>query len=508
MLAQGLKTTWIIATGVLLVLLGFTFFKQGTYDTGDSVLHFLHAKYSWKHPALLLDHWGKPFFTLVASPFAQFGFVGISCFNVLMVFLTWVAVHQLAGDLLPQRSWKSFLVIWGAPEVFLAQYSGLTEPLFAALLAWGILGLVRKKWWWACLALSFLPFVRTEGFLLLPVFALYLLLQSWPSFPSQSAFLPALRKALPYSLCLVVGTVIYSLIGAGYYDDLLWIFHQNPYQTQANYGIGNWGHFPQKYISLLGVPLLGLFYLGVLAGLLAPVLIRKANPNSRWHFLRGGNGAWRLIHACFAVYFGAHMVFWATGTAHSMGLMRVLIALTPLAAWIALRGWRLLETTLNLPNRWSKTISLLITLYLLIFPFSGNNASFKAHEFQQSPDQTQVRELWEIARPKWETEHSPLYICHPSAGWLTGLDPWLDFSSLEGIDPETLAPGTLIIWDNWFGTVEDGYPESYWLERADKFDLVASRQKSVRGKEIKTFLLVRSNKFDPINKVKPELQQR
>ena len=57
---------------------------NGTGDDGDSIFHFLYAKYALTHPELFLHHWAKPVFVFLASPFAQFGFMGIKTFNVLL----------------------------------------------------------------------------------------------------------------------------------------------------------------------------------------------------------------------------------------------------------------------------------------------------------------------------------------------------------------------------------------------------------------------------------------
>src|SRR5260221_7997255 len=50
---------------------------------GDGLRHYLVSRWCWKHTDLLFYHWGKPFFTLVTSPFSHFGHKGIQCFNLL-----------------------------------------------------------------------------------------------------------------------------------------------------------------------------------------------------------------------------------------------------------------------------------------------------------------------------------------------------------------------------------------------------------------------------------------
>ena len=50
--------------------------SDAPYDTGDGITHYLIARYSWDHPHQYLNMWGKPFFTLITSPVAQFRLKG------------------------------------------------------------------------------------------------------------------------------------------------------------------------------------------------------------------------------------------------------------------------------------------------------------------------------------------------------------------------------------------------------------------------------------------------
>ena len=64
-------------------LLFAAFQSEGSYGGADSFMHYYFAKYAFEQPHLLLDHWGKPLFTLMSAPFAQLGFIGIRVFNIL-----------------------------------------------------------------------------------------------------------------------------------------------------------------------------------------------------------------------------------------------------------------------------------------------------------------------------------------------------------------------------------------------------------------------------------------
>ena len=77
------RKDWIIPTLAFVVGLLVIYFFKGTGDHGDSVQHFLFARDAWKEPMHLMDHWAKPLWTLIASPFCQFGFDGVKVFNLL-----------------------------------------------------------------------------------------------------------------------------------------------------------------------------------------------------------------------------------------------------------------------------------------------------------------------------------------------------------------------------------------------------------------------------------------
>jgi ABC-type cobalt transport system substrate-binding protein len=84
-------------TGLLFtIFLVIAAHTEGSYGGADSFQHYLISRYSWKHPHLLLDHWGKPLFTLLSSLFSQFGFYGIQCFNILIGMITaWLTYKVL-----------------------------------------------------------------------------------------------------------------------------------------------------------------------------------------------------------------------------------------------------------------------------------------------------------------------------------------------------------------------------------------------------------------------------
>ncbi|MCB0786930.1 MAG: hypothetical protein KDC02_22320, partial [Flavobacteriales bacterium] len=147
---------------------------EGTGGSGDSEQHFLIARWAPVHPELYLDHWGKPLFTLLASPFAQLGFAGMKAFNALCMLGTLLMTMRLA------RRWElphpvlAGLFLLACPGVWELTFSGLTEPLFALGLVTVVVLAEEDRWRPAALVAGLLPFVRSEGLLVLGVLVCFL----------------------------------------------------------------------------------------------------------------------------------------------------------------------------------------------------------------------------------------------------------------------------------------------------------------------------------------------
>nr|MBP6432939.1 hypothetical protein [Ferruginibacter sp.] len=151
---------FICFTSTLVLIL----LSKGTYDPGDGVQHYLIAKYAIKHPLLLLDHWGKPIYTLLCMPFAQAGFIGSNIYNLICNTTTSFFAYQIALKMGLKNAWMAFILVFFSPLFFMTSFSGLTEPTFALLLTASILLMLNAKYTIGALLISFLPFARTEGF--------------------------------------------------------------------------------------------------------------------------------------------------------------------------------------------------------------------------------------------------------------------------------------------------------------------------------------------------------
>jgi len=186
---------------------------NGTGDSGDSILHYLYAKYAPVQPELYFNHWAKPLYVLLASPFAQFGFVGVKIFNVLVTLLTIFFTLKITQKLEIKNAILVSIIFICSPLYFILTFSGLTEPLFALFISISTYTALNNKFILTCIIISFLPFVRSEGLIILSVFAFYFLVKKeW--------------KMLPL---LLFGHIAYSIAGYFIYHDLFWVFTKIPY---------------------------------------------------------------------------------------------------------------------------------------------------------------------------------------------------------------------------------------------------------------------------------------
>lgn len=332
---------------IICIVISFTL--QGTVDSGDSIMHFLYAKYSFNHPSFFFHHWAKPIYVLFASPFAQFGIIGIKIFNSLFSSLTLLFTYLTAKKIANKQSFLTVVLLCFAPLNFVITFSGLTEPLFAFFLIFSTYLLISEKEISSSVIISFLPFVRSEGLILLGVFALYF-------------FVKKKYKILPF---LLTGHILYSIAGYFYYHDFLWVFTKIPYaKLSSTYGSGPLFHFVGQLTYVIGIP----FYILLVAGIIF-IIISFFNKQYR-EVTNKYTEKLVLIYGGFLAFFVAHSLFWYFGIFNSMGLKRVLICVLPFIALIGLDGFNFLTEKLIMNKTAGRITGLIIIAYIVIFPFT------------------------------------------------------------------------------------------------------------------------------------------
>ncbi len=419
----------ILAFYAVIAALTIHYFN-GTGDSGDSISHFLFAKYAPKHPELFFHQWAKPLFVLLASPFAQFGFDGMKLFNALASLSTIFLTYKIAERLNLKNSFAVAILMIFSPMYFALTFSGLTEPLFALFLAGGIYLLTKRKYLAAAILISFLPFVRSEGLIILGVFGIYLMIkQKW--------------KVIPW---LATGHVIYSIAGYSTHHDLLWVFHKIPYaRLDSIYGRGELTHFAKQLFFILGLPSFLLFLLGTIS--IVKDLIRKKTSRVMPVLVLGG----------FLCFFIAHSLFWYLGIFGSMGLTRVFICVIPLMALMMLKGFNLLTEEIIPARKNLDTIfKAAILVYVAVFPFTATHGSINFdRDLRLSVDQKNAAEVVKFLREN-EPRLPRIAYQAPYLNVVLDIDPF-DISKHKELNPESiksLRSGELIIWDNHFALLD------------------------------------------------------
>ncbi|MDD4109890.1 MAG: hypothetical protein PHH93_14330, partial [Prolixibacteraceae bacterium] len=229
---------YIFFTIFILIQVFLLLFNGSTYGGADNIGHYQIARYSFKYPELFLDLWGKPVYTTLVAPFTLYGYKAAKAFNLILTLLTLWMSSKITDHLFPGRSVFAIILIAFSPVYFLLAISCLTEILFSFVLIAAIFLFIKNRYSLSAVVISFIPFIRTEGFIILPVFALAFLLK---------------RSHLSVFL-LFTGTLIYSLTGYFVSGDILWVVNQMPYSLgESIYGSGRLFHFIEKSPDIFGI---------------------------------------------------------------------------------------------------------------------------------------------------------------------------------------------------------------------------------------------------------------
>jgi hypothetical protein len=439
-------------SGILTII-----FFDGTGDVGDSIMHYLFSKYAYAHPENFLDHWAKPVFVFLSAPFAQFGFNGLKLFNLLCNGLSIWLIYLVANRSYFRYPLLIFPILMFMPDFYVLTFSGLTEPLFALFLTAGVWAAVYKKPIVAAILISFLPLVRSEGLIILGIFAFYFLI----------------KKQWKVVFYLATGQLVYSIVGAFYYQDVLWVFHKIPYTKKGDfYGQGDWSNFVNKLFYMIGAPTFVLFILGGLHTAWRWLLTKQAKKEEIY-----------LITGTVVCFITAHTLFWVLGIFGSMGLGRVLISIIPLVAWLALAGLEWLMSLAGNRLRWRYGLMGLVLILLIYFPFSANPAAIDwKGEMSLKTEQLLANQLIEDYK---DQDPNRWVYTHPHLSLALGIDCFDKEQHLRlyKSDLEKLEKGDLLIWDDWFSRIDGQLPKEL-LDQQENLKLLKTYEQQEGGRLI------------------------
>lgn len=405
----------------------------GTGDGGDSIQHYLTAKYAFQYPAFFFDLWAKPIYMLFAAPISQLGFRALMLGNVWLGLGSAWLIYRCAERIKLTFSAWGIVFLFSIPGLVPQLYSGLTEPIFAFIIMLSVFFALGERFGLSLVIISFLPFVRNEGWAIVAVYLVFTIIRrEWRQLP-----------------LLAVGPVIISLLGWPFRGEWNWIYTKIPeLGIHTPYGQGSFFHFFDKLNYVIGIPLYALLIMGGIALIVSIFRPAERKKIDHWHtFLWLGAGS-------FSAFFLAHSLAWWLPNLNSMGLERVLVGTMPLAILIALYGWQNLLSLV--PNKARKWVGGAIAAYVIIFPFTPNPASYNwDRDFQLSPDQVIAAEAVDYLQAKHAQD--VWYHEHPYYNFLAERNPFdsQQFHRLLGVkDFASLPVGTPVIWDSWFAVVE------------------------------------------------------
>lgn len=421
----------LVLSGLFLFFLWILFGSEGFVGDADSVTHYRFSRYSWQFPAFLLDHWAKPVFTLLSSPFAQFGHAGVSIFNLLggigSAWLVWLSAKKLGY---PNRLLLPFLVFF-TPIYTVFVISGQVEVLFGLFIMATVWLCLDKKYLWAAVVVSFSHLVRTEGIIIIPIIGLFLLV----------------KKQYRHIPWLLTGTIVYSIIGYFHFGDFFWLITQMPYTGKAEmYGTGSLWHFFNAWPKIFGVVNYLLIPLGIITILYD--LVRKRESRHVDEAI--------LIILPFVLYFMAHVVMWYTGIGRSLGMYRYMISIVPVGALLALRGFNTIFFSLERLTR-SKIAAYVFGVLLMALFVS---IPFQRYRIPQKLDGMNIvmKEAADFMK-KEKINQTKVYYSDPAFMMFLDLNPFDETSSRFRLPDSSrphheVKPGEIVIWEGHFMALE------------------------------------------------------
>lgn len=400
------------------------------YGGGDNITHFQIARYAFRYPQLFLDLWGKPVFTSLLAPFALLGFQAAKFFNLVVAVATLWLTAKISDRLYPGSGLFAAILLAFAPVFFHLTPSCLTEVLFAFVLTAAVWLFLNDRFDLSAAVLSFIPYVRSEGIILLPLFALALLL----------------KRSYRSLFFLALGSLLYTIIGWVVFKDPLWLITQSPYSLGAShYGSGSLFHFIHERNNIFGAPLVWLTVAGLLYwgyDLLRNFSLRK--PEASFFILIAGS---------WGTFFAAHSYVWWQGTGASLGLIRVMGGIAPM---VVLTGMALFKPALQLTRRpWIAPVLFgMVTALQVTFFFKEQKLLLKA-----DPTEQLVKKSSDFIR--FNEEGKKVFYFNPLVIHYLDLDPYdtkqCNWWVADREQPSnSMEWGDLLVWDAHFGPNEGG----------------------------------------------------
>jgi hypothetical protein len=426
------RISWLLIVIFSALFFFIAAFSGGVSDS-DSIQHYLFSRYAFKHPHLFLDLWNKPVFTLLTAPFAQFGFVSMKLFNAICGCLSLILLFKISSFY--SKNYNPLILVLAVASAFHLAIlnSALTEPLFDLALLFALYLLLKDKISAAALVFSCLPFIRQEGYLIIGFMFVY--------FGITRNFKPL--------FLLFSAHIVLTIAGYFHYQDLLWIFKNNPNAFYSHYGNGGWFDYFHKLAYILGKPL----YFFVAAGIIALIIFFFRSKNKFEYIVN-------KLHVpvyCFLLVVAAHAIFWKFGLFKSLGMERNIVTVFSCAVITSFIGLSAILNG-NPKKNFNAVIISVSCLVLLIYPFYPDPQKVQIPgDFKLTEEQKMISEAVDQVKPLLN-EHK-LYTGHPYVHLLLENDPF-DSTRVAGIYKfyPRKNPGEkcAVLWEKRLSVIEYG----------------------------------------------------
>lgn len=426
----------LLITGIVLVILQLL--STGFNGETDSITHYQIARYAFKYPDLFLNHWGKPLFTILSAPLAQFGYNGAIFFNLLCGLLSAWFAYLIAKRLGFRHAWVAIIFTVFTPVYLFIMYTSLTEILFSLVLIAAVYLFVSKRFIGSAIVISLIPFVRTEGMMYIVLFIPVLIWMKQ-------------YKSLPF---LLTGFILFSIAGWPVHHDLLWFFTKMPYSSTGSelYGSGSFWFYFRKMDHILNYPLIIMSVTGLIYSILNLKTDRESLSdikNVTLYFL--------IIPAVFGFILAQSFLWWQ-GMMGVLSSTRFIACVLPLAAIISLAGFEWVMEKAKI-RRWLYFVMGAFIISLVVYkPFTYNRVPMKT-----GMNFAVMEQLTNWLKDSQYSERRAFYN-DPMYPFYMDKDPFdqnacFKMYSYENINPANLMKsGELLIWDAQFAGFEGKLP--------------------------------------------------
>lgn len=426
----------LLITAIMLIVLQRL--STGISGETDSVTHYQMARYAFKHPEYFLNHWGKPLFTILSSPLAQFGYSGAVAFNLISgLFSSWLA-YLIAKRMDIRHAWVAIIFTLFTPLYLFIMFSSLTEILFSLVLILAIYLFISKRFIWSAVVISLIPFARTEGMMFIILFV--------PALIWMKQY-----KSLPF---LFTGFIVFSLAGWPFYHDLLWFFTKMPYGSSGSelYGSGSFWYYFSRLDGILNYPLLLLSITGLIF-----ILWNLKKGLKDFHDIKYATLYFLIIPSIFGFILAQSFMWWQ-GIMGVLSSTRFIACVLPLCAIIALIGFEWVMEKVKVFKTIHLLSGILILMLVIYQPFrQGMLPTKTAKNF------VVMEELATWLRNSPYSNRRAIYT-DPMFPHYMNIDPFdqqkcFKIYNYQNTDPASLLkPGELLIWDAQFAGFEGRLP--------------------------------------------------